>query len=79
MVGFKFIWSKKVDDLYNTTDRFTSRLDMTSEEIDKFIKDTVELYQDTDLKKALSMGYEIMFKCKAYYLSKKSYVDFIRK
>jgi hypothetical protein len=75
--GFKFIWSNRIKDLYNYTVFEINDFSDIPVIVD-FVNDTVKLYKDTDLKRALECEVEIMFKCKAYYLTTNSYVDFIR-
>ena len=56
--GFKHIWSQDVMDLYVST------IGMHEYHLDSFI----ESYQNDQLPKAIKIGNEIMFKCKAYYI-----------
>lgn len=74
--GYKYVWNNKIPDLYNYVD--INFHDVSNADFAHNIFDVIQEYRDTDLYRALETGVEISFKCKAYYLTTKSYVDFIR-
>ena len=59
---FKFLWSPKVNDLYN------SDLKNMYSHYYKEWNDIKDTYIDNDFRKALSSEHEIMINCKEYYL-----------
>lgn len=75
--GFKYVWTKLTYDLYAHYDiatvGFTQR-----KKVRDITKSITEFYQDDDIETAINMSKEIAFKCHKYYLSTKSFVDFIQ-
>ena len=69
--GFKFIWSAKISDLYNSVRRDGTIVNLYSkkEKLTNYIKEIIKKnYKDSDLGSAMRSKHEIMLKCTKYYM-----------
>jgi len=77
---FKYLWSTKIDDLYNELCKFNdfSYMHGDSKKFEIYFKNEPDLansYRDDDLRKAIRSKGEIMFKCKSYLMISKELSD----
>lgn len=81
--GYRYCWSKRVEDLYSDLGQWADKSkalsklfdfktrtldDQMEAELDEFLSDSQ--YQTTDIVAAIDSGYEIMFECDHCYLIK---------
>ncbi len=80
--GFYYLWSNKIEDLYNDLDAPYYMIDTSLAKIrfgaehvenlkkksDQKIAKTILSYQTDNLEKAIKSGHEIMMKCDYYYV-----------
>ncbi len=85
--GFKFVWSRKFEDFYsNIYDAYYSEY-YTTVDINKFFtledkymdfEKIVSEYTNRDIKDAIEIGHEMMFKCDYYYMADYTETNYLK-